>query len=122
MIQGAQNMTNRTLSGLFWMSLATGANVSALLLVLIVLARLLTPADFGLAAAALMVVGFSAIFAELGIGPALVQRSNLDTAHIRCGFSLSVCLGVLFWTLTWFAAPLIAGLFRLEELTPILRV
>src|SRR5437763_15866726 len=105
MAQGVQSMTNRTLSGLFWMSLATGANVLSLLLVLVVLARLLTPADFGLAAAALMVIGFSAIFAELGIGPAIVQRSDLDTAHIRSGFTLSVALGFCFCGLTWFAAP-----------------
>src|SRR6266446_3877522 len=122
MTQPVQSMTNRTLSGLFWMSLATGANVLSLLLVTIVLARLLTPADFGLAAAALMVIGFSAIFAELGIGPALVQRQHLQTMHVRSGFTLLFGLGVLFYALSWLAAPVIAGLFGLEELTPILRV
>jgi PST family polysaccharide transporter len=115
-------MTNRTLSGLFWMSLATGANVFALLLVLVVLARLLTPADFGLAAAALMVIGFAAIFAELGIGPAVVQRQDLQPTHIRTGFTLAVGLGVLFCGISWATAPWIADLFGLEELTPILRL
>ncbi len=92
-----------------------------LLLVLVVLARLLTPADFGLVAAALVVIGFSAIFSEFGIGPALVQRLDLQTRHIRTGFTLSLCLGVLLMGLTWLAAPLLAGLFQLDELTPILR-
>jgi PST family polysaccharide transporter len=122
MTQGAQSMTNRTLSGLFWMALATGANVFALLLVLVVLARLLTPADFGLAAAALMVMGFSAIFSELGIGPAVVQRPELRTAHLRSGFTLSLVLGVLIALLIWAAAPAVAGFFRLDGLTPIIRV
>ena len=99
MTQPSQSMTNRTLSGLFWTSLATGANVVLLLLVLIVLARLLTPADFGLAAAALMVIGFSAIFADFGVGPAVVQRSELRTAHISSGFTLSVLLGILLGAL-----------------------
>src|SRR5436190_17667866 len=105
-----QSMTNRTLTGLFWMSLATGANVFALLLVLVVLARLLTPADFGLVAAALMVIGFSAIFAELGIGPAIVQRQDLQTTHVRSGFTLVCGLGVLFCGLSWLAAPAVASL------------
>src|SRR6266446_6433423 len=105
MTQAAQSMTNRTLSGLFWMSLASGANVLALLLGLVVLARLLTPADFGLAAAALMVIGFSAIFAELGVGPAVVQRQELQTTHVRSGFTLAFGLGALFYALSWLAAP-----------------
>jgi PST family polysaccharide transporter len=117
-----QSMTNRTLNGLFWMSLATGANVVSLLLVVLVLARLLTPADFGLAAAALMVIGFSAIFSEFGIGPAVVQRPELRTAHLRSGFTLSLVLGVLLGAMLWAAAPAVAGFFRLEQLTPILRV
>src|SRR5947209_13875463 len=112
MTQPIQSMTNRTLSGLFWMSLATGANVLALLLVGLVLARLLTPADFGLAAAALMVIGFSAIFSEFGIGPAVVQRPELRTEHLRTGFTLSLLLGVLLGAALWAAAPAISRFFR----------
>jgi PST family polysaccharide transporter len=114
-------MTNQTLSGLFWTSLATAAHFILLLLVLVVLARLLTPADFGLATAALMAIGFSAIFSQLGIGPAVVQRADLQTAHLRSGFTLSVLLGVLLAVLTWVTAPAVAAFFRLEGLTPLLR-
>jgi PST family polysaccharide transporter len=115
-------MTNRTLSGLFWTSLATGANVVLLLLVVMVLARLLSPADFGLAAAALMVMGFTAIFSECGVGPAVVQRSELRLAHLGSGFTLSLCLGMLVGGLTWLIAPQVAAFFQLDELDPILRV
>src|SRR3954447_16246626 len=104
MAQPVQSMTNRTMSGLFWLSLATGANVLTLLLVLVVLARLLTPADFGLVATAIMVIGFAAIFAELGIGPAVVQRLDLQGTHVRAGFTMACGLGVLFYGLTWVAA------------------
>src|SRR5437016_2232474 len=122
MTQAGQSMTNRTLSGLFWMSLATGANVVSLLLVLVVLARLLTPAEFGLAAVALMVIGFSTVFSEFGIGPAVVQRPHLRTAHLCSGFTLSVLFGVMIGALIWVTAPAVAGFFRLEELTHILRI
>jgi PST family polysaccharide transporter len=115
-------MTNRTLSGLFWMSLATGANVLSLLGVLVILARLLTPGDFGLAAAALMVIGCSAVFAEFGIGPAVVQRPELRPAHLGTAFTLLLLLGGLLAGAIWFSASAVAGFFRLDELTPILRV
>jgi O-antigen/teichoic acid export membrane protein/thymidylate kinase len=116
-----QSLTTRTLSGFFWMSLATGTSVLAQLVVLVILARLLAPADFGVATAALMVVTFSGICSSLGIGPAIVQRPDLQKAHLRCGFTLSVLLGMLFTMLVWFTAPAIAGFFHLAELTPILR-
>src|SRR5205823_14221657 len=86
------------------------------------LARLLTPADFGLAAAALMVIGVSAVFAEFGIGPAVVQRPELRPAHLRTAFTLLLLLGGLLGGLVWLTAPGVAGFFRLGELTPILRV
>ena len=44
--------------------------------VFIVLARLLAPEDFGVMTAALMVIGFSQIFWEAGMGKALIQRQN----------------------------------------------
>lgn len=121
MPQLAPSMTTRTLSGLFWMSLATGANVISLLVVLVILAHFLTPADFGLATAALMVIGFSAVFSEFGIGPALVQRPDLRPAHLHTGFTLSVLLGLVVATLIWVTAPDVADFFHLDELTPILR-
>jgi O-antigen/teichoic acid export membrane protein/thymidylate kinase len=116
-----QSLTTRALSGFFWTSLATGTNVLVQLVVLVVLARLLVPADFGLAAAALMVVGLSAIFSTFGIGPAVVQHPDLRETHQRAGFTLSVLLGVLFTALLWPAAPAVAAFFRLPELAPLLR-
>src|SRR5579862_5305298 len=103
MTRAAPSMTNRTLSGLFWMSLATGANVVSLLLVLVILARMLTPADFGLVTAALMVIGVSAVFSEFGIGPAVVQRPLLHVGHLRSAFTLSVLFGALLGGLLWLA-------------------
>jgi O-antigen/teichoic acid export membrane protein/thymidylate kinase len=116
-----QSLTTRALSGFFWTSLATGTNVVVQLVVLVILARLLAPADFGLAAAALMVVGFSAVFSSFGLGPAVVQHPHLRPAHQRAGFTLSVLLGVLFAALLWLAAPAVAAFFRLPEITPLLR-
>ena len=44
------------------------------LVVGVVLARLLRPADFGLAALALIVIGFAAMVADVGVGAAVMQR------------------------------------------------
>jgi PST family polysaccharide transporter len=122
MNQARDGLTNRTLGGLLWTSLGTGGQAVLQLVVLAILARLLTPADFGLAAAALVVVGFSAVFSQLGIGPAVVQRLDLEVSHLRAAFTISVLLGLLLGGLVWGTAPLVALFFRLDGLTPLLRV
>ncbi len=65
----AQRLTETTIAGLGWSSLAMGAQAIIQLMALIVLARLLTPAEFGVYAAALTVGSFCALFSELGVGP-----------------------------------------------------
>ncbi len=59
----------------------------------ILLARLLPPADFGLVALAMVVTGLAALVADLGLGPALVQRRDLTERHQRAAFTASLLLG-----------------------------
>lgn len=117
-----ENITYRTLSGLFWMFTGTGAHAVLEALVLIILARLLTPSDFGLVGAALVVVGFSLIFSQLGIGPAIVQRPKLEQRHLCTGFMISMLFGAVLTGIILFAAPVISGFFRMDGLTPVMRV
>lgn len=114
-------MTSRTLHGFLWTSFATGANVLSLLLVVIVLAHLLTPEDFGLAAAAFVVIGFSAIFSDFGVGPAVVQAKELRATHESTGFWISLAFGLLLAGIVYLAAPVIALFFQMDGLVPLLR-
>ena len=116
-----QGITGRTLDALFWMFAGSGVQAVLQWLVLVVLARLLAPADFGLVSAALVVVGLSENLARLGVGPAVVQLPHIETRHLRTGFTLSVLFGLLLAGLIWLLSPGIAGFFRMKELTPILR-
>ena len=115
-------LTHRTLSGFFWMSLGSGAQAILQLVVLMILARLLSPADFGVVAAALVVLGFSVIFSQLGVGPAIVQRNTLEPEHLRMAFTLSVLFGLVLTALIWMFAVEISNFFRISDLTPVMRV
>lgn len=72
--------------------------------------------------AALVVVGFSSLFSQLGVGPALVQRPNLTAAHVRVGLTSSLLLSLLLGGTIALIAPLMASFFGFDELTAILRV
>ena len=114
-------MSHKTLTGMFW--LLSGSGVQALLriVVIVIMARLLAPADFGLVAGALVLIDFVEVFSDMGLGLVIVQRAELTDEHVRTGFTLSALLGLLFAAGIWLAAPTIAGVFRMEGMTTVLR-
>ncbi|HZO67375.1 MAG TPA: oligosaccharide flippase family protein, partial [Kribbellaceae bacterium] len=73
MSQGATR-TRVAAGGFAWTSLGYGGQALSQLFLLVVLARELTPADFGVVQAALVVIGLGRLFTESIVGPALVQR------------------------------------------------
>ncbi|CAN7330547.1 lipopolysaccharide biosynthesis protein [Mesorhizobium amorphae] len=116
-----RGLAKHSVVGMFWTALSMGALAVAELVALLVLARLLSPKEFGLYSAALIVIKFSAIFQGLGITPAIVQRPVLEDRHLRVGFTLSCLLGLAVSALVWTMAPAIAGLLRLADLAPVVR-
>jgi PST family polysaccharide transporter len=104
-----------------WVALGNGAIAVLKVAVLVFLTRLLSPADFGLVGAALVVTTFSVNFSQLGLGPALVQRPVLEPRHISTAFVASTVLGLLVGAIIWSAAPLIAQFFRMDQLAPVVR-
>jgi PST family polysaccharide transporter len=106
---------------MFWVAWGSGAVAVLKVVVLVALTRLLSPADFGVVSAALIVIGFSLTFSQLGVGPALVQRPQLEPRHVSTAFFASVGFGVLVAGLVWLVAPGIAAFFRMDQLTPVVR-
>jgi PST family polysaccharide transporter len=89
--------------------------------VLVLLTRLLAPADFGVVSAGLVVINLSLNFSQLGLGPALVQRTVLEPRHLSTAFVASTGLGILIAGAVWAAAPLIAQFFRMDQLVSVIR-
>lgn len=106
---------------MFWTASSSGLNALLKIVVLVVLARLLSPADFGIVGAALILIGFSAIFSQLGLGPALVQRRDLEPRHIQTAFAASLTFGLLLAGLLWVTAPAVARFFHIEGSVDVLR-
>lgn len=117
-----RSLTHQTVAGMLWMIYGKVAFAVLQLLILGVLARLLTPADFGVVSAAAVVIGFSAIVSQLGLGPALVQRPELEPRHIETAFTASVVLGLGLGAVIYFGAPLAAQFLRMPGVTPVLHV
>ena len=116
-----RGLAKRSVVGMFWTALSMGALAVAELIALVILARLLSPHEFGLYAAALVIVKIAAIFEGLGVAPAIVQRPKLEERHLRVGFTLSILLSLCVAGLVWATAPAIADVLRLADLAPVVR-
>jgi PST family polysaccharide transporter len=108
------------------MAWAYGAYIGGRALVLIstaILARLLTPRDFGVVAIALVFTTFLDAIKDLGLGQALIVASpEEESARAQTVFSWSVVLGLILTLVTAALSPLAAAFFHQPKLTALLPV
>jgi len=85
------------------------------------LARLLTPADFGLVAIAMALFAFVGLFSEFGFDTQLIQRQDADRGHYDTAWTLNLGVGLVAAVLLLAAAPVIAATYGDPRLTTLLR-
>jgi PST family polysaccharide transporter len=117
-----ENLTKSTMSSFAWQYTSFIAQALLQLIVLAVLSRLLSPDDFGVLGFAMIFVGFAALFSQLGVGPALIQRSEITPLHIRVGFTLSILLSLIFTIVIILIAPWSAMFLKNDQVTNVLKV
>jgi O-antigen/teichoic acid export membrane protein len=118
----ADSLTARTKRAAQWRLGGSLAGAVSQLVVGVVLARLLTPSDFGVAAIAYVVLGLAQPLGDLGLGSAVVRRAGLTQRHVRVAFACSMLAGVAFAAVLAVAAPLAAAAVRDAKVAPVLRL
>jgi lipopolysaccharide exporter len=111
----------RSITAVLWGAGATVIRIGVQVVSQIVLARILGPDQYGLFAAALVVVFFSGFFSDVGLSYGLIQRKVVDERDIRFVFTWQVILGISVSALLFLAAPLFVAFFDDPRLEPILR-
>ena len=88
-----------------------------------VLARLLTPSEFGVVAMALVLLRFAQYFAQMGAGQAIVQKPELSERDVHAAFTSAALIGLAFCLLIVALAPLATVLFPdTPGVVPVMRV
>lgn len=105
-----------------WQTINVVTQILLQLIFISVMTRLLEREDFGILAIVLAVVGFIEIFAQIGIGPALIQRKNLTDHQISGSFWISIFLGLVFMVFLYFISPWVAGFYENDDLILLLRI
>jgi len=116
------DVSNKIATGASWNTLTVVIQVGVQLVYTALLARLIAPESFALMGVTLGLVGFAEIFSQVGIGPALIQRKEINAGHINAAFVTSGLLGLGFTALFFSAAPFIADFYQMPLLTDVVRV
>jgi len=113
------SLESRTVRGIGWSATSKIAQLLMSILISAILARLLTPSDFGLIAMVLVFSNFVAIFSGFGLQSAIVQKKEVSDEALSSIFWINVGLGALLTLALAASAPLIAAFYSQPELTPI---
>jgi len=113
------DLKGRAISSAFVTIAAQGAQFGLQLASIMVLARLLTPKDFGLFAMVMTVMGFLRIFKDARLSTATVQREDITHAQVSNLFWINVAMSGAASLILAAGAPIIAWFYREPRLVPI---
>ena len=115
-------MKHKTVKGLGWSALDNAARYGMQFMIGIVLARLLSPDDYGLLGLVGIVTVVCTALVNGGFTTALIRKKNATEEDYNTVFICNLTMSLLLYGVTFLCAPLIADFFSREELTPLVRV
>jgi O-antigen/teichoic acid export membrane protein len=118
----AESLKNKTVKGLGWSALDNAARYGMQFMIGIVLARLLSPDDYGLLGLVGIVTVVCTALVNGGFTTALIRKKDATEEDYNTVFICNLTMSLLLYGVTFLCAPLIADFFSREELTPLVRV
>ena len=115
-------LRQKTVSGLSWSFIDSISGQGIQFIVGIILARMLTPREFGLIGMITIFIAVSESFINSGFSSALIRKKECTQADYSTVFFYNLTAGAIFFTILLFSAPAISGFFKEPELKPIIQV
>jgi teichuronic acid exporter len=118
----SQNLKKTAFSATAWSTLDSFGGQGMQFVIGIVLARLLSPADFGLLAMLVIFIALAQVFVDSGLSAALVQKRDVTAQDESTMFYVNIAVALVTYGLLWIAAPYVAQFYKQPSLTALLRV
>ena len=115
-------MKNKIASGLFWKLLELAGAQGVQFVVALVLARLMSPEEYGTIGLIMIFITIANVFVQSGFATALIQRPDIREEDYSSVFRISLLLAVPVWLLLYMGAPAVASYYDVPVLKPLLRV
>lgn len=118
----SESLKAKTFSNVGYNSVAKVISLVFQAIANIILTRTLTAGDYGIVGFAAIFTAFLGQFSDLGIGSALIHRSEIDDKALYTGFTLKFFLGIAVCSAAWLAAPLATTLFDNPAVVDVIRI
>ena len=116
------SLKEKAINGVLWNSIGNFSVLGIEFLVGIILARILSPKEFGLIGTITVVIALSQVFVNSGFSQAIVRKQNCTQTDYSTAFFFNLAVGVLFFLLLVFTAKPISLFFKNIELKPLIQV
>ncbi len=117
-----QNSGKSVSKSMFWSFLERIAAQAVSVIVGIILARILSPDEYGIIAIVMIFITLCDVFVSSGFGTALVQKKQVEELDYNTTFWFSFFVSVVLYVALFFTAPVIASFYQIKLLTPVIRV
>ncbi len=116
------NTKQKVLGGLFWRFAEKCGAQGVHFIVSIVLARLLSPTDYGTIALITVFINISSVFIASGFGVAIIQKKDADELDFSTVFFFNMFVAIMCYLVLFIVAPYIAKFYGIPVLTNVVRV
>lgn len=116
----SNSIGSAAIGGIFWSIVQNWGGKLFTSVLFIVLARFLSPTDYGMVAAAGLVLMLIQLVSEFGFADAIVQKRNLEPSDINLPFYTSVTVATMFVVAVWLLSPRLESWFEVDGLAPII--
>ena len=116
------SIKNNTISGLIWRFAERCGAQGVTFIVSIILARVLSPDDYGSVALVTVLITILQVFVDSGMGSSLIQKKNADDLDFSTVFFFNIVMCSVLYLGMFISAPWIAKFYNNPELTPVIRV
>ena len=117
-----QSLKDKTVKGTFWTGIDNMAQFGVTFIVSIILARLLTPDDYGLIGIVTIFTSVCTVIINSGFTNALIRKNDVTDDDYNTSFIVNLLMSFLLYAIIFVCSPLIANFFHKEELTALTRV
>lgn len=118
----SENLKKETAKGVIWSGVDKFASSGINFIANLILARILSPNDFGLIALIAIFIEISYTFIDSGFANALIQKKNRNQIDYSTVFFFNLAISILFYIVLYLISPLIAAFFNKEALIGLTRV